>query len=103
MNRAASDTLSWRLTGIARDNQTQIDELTNKRGYLAGALRWTPDDLTTIDVIVSHTADAPISPPGVPYALTQTANGRDLRAFYAGEPGWAPGCDRSPTPSPSHF
>ena len=88
MNRAASDTLAWRLTGVARDSRTQIDDLTNKRGYLAGALRWRPDDATTIDVIVSHTADSPISPPGVPYALTQAADGKRLRDLYAGEPGW---------------
>lgn len=88
INRPVSDQLSWRLTGVARDNQTQIDELTNKRGYLAGALRWRPDDQTTIDVIASHTADSPISPPGVPYALTLTQSGKTLRDLYAGEPGW---------------
>lgn len=88
INRPVSDSLSWRLTGIGRDIHEQIDELKNERGYLAGALRWKPDDATTIDVIASHTADAPISPPGVPYALTQIADGKDLRDFYAGEEGW---------------
>lgn len=88
VNRAASDMLSWRLTGIARDDKTQIEQLENKRGYLAGAVRWSPDDLTTIDVIVSHTDDGPISPTGVPYVLTQIADGDYLRDLYTGNPNW---------------
>ncbi len=79
MNRAPSEVLSWRLTGIARNMKTQIDELTNERGYLGTALRWSPDAVTTVDVIASYTNDAPISPPGVLYALTQAADGKDLR------------------------
>ncbi|MEI4486739.1 TonB-dependent siderophore receptor [Frigidibacter sp. MR17.14] len=88
INRAASDTLSYRLTGIGRDSQTQIDELGNERGYLAGALRWRPDDQTTIDVIASYTKDSPISPTGVPYGLTQTESGRELRKLQTDEEGW---------------
>lgn len=88
VNRAPSDIFSWRLTGIARDDKTQINELENKRGYLAGAFRWRPDELTTIDVIFSHTDDGPISPSGVPYALTQIADGDYLRDLYTGNPHW---------------
>lgn len=87
VNKVGSDSLSWRLTGILRDNHEQIEDLTNKRGYLAGAVRWQPDDATTIDVMLSHTKDSPISPPGVPYALTQIADGEDLRELYAGDTG----------------
>ncbi|MFN3274217.1 MAG: TonB-dependent siderophore receptor [Paracoccus sp. (in: a-proteobacteria)] len=86
INRAPSDVLSWRLTGIARDSKTQIRELTNQRGYLGAALRYSPDALTTIDLIASYTRDAPISPPGVPFALTRTGDGKDLREAYYGEP-----------------
>ena len=88
VNRVASPNLSWRLTGILRDSQTQISELTNQRGYLGAALRYTPDDATTVDVIASYTKDAPISPPGVPFALTQTGDGKALRDAYFGEPGF---------------
>lgn len=88
VNRVASEQLNWRLTGILKDTQEQIDELTNKRGYLAGALRYKPTDTTTIDIITSYTKDSPITPPGVPYALTRTADGEDLRDLYAGEPGY---------------
>ncbi|TJZ89844.1 TonB-dependent siderophore receptor [Paracoccus gahaiensis] len=86
VNRAPSEVLSWRLTGIARDSQTQIDELTNQRGYLGAALRYAPDALTTVDLIASYTKDAPISPPGVPFALTRIGEGEDLRDDYYGEP-----------------
>ncbi|WP_405404689.1 TonB-dependent siderophore receptor [Paracoccus sp. Ld10] len=86
MNRVVSPTLSWRLTGIVRDSKPQISDLTNERGYLGAALRYTPDDTTTVDVIASYTKDAPISPPGVPFDLTQTGDGKTLRDQYFGEP-----------------
>lgn len=88
VNRSPSDTLSWRLTGIARDESTQLDELTNKRGYLGAAVRLTPDAATTIDLLASYTDDSPISPVGVPYALTQIGENERLREIYTGEPGF---------------
>ncbi|WP_244935986.1 TonB-dependent siderophore receptor [Paracoccus siganidrum] len=88
MNRAASDTLSWRLTAIGRDIRPQIDELKNERGYVAGAVRWSPDAATTIDFMASYTRDAPIAPPGIPYGLTELADAKDLRDLYTGHSGW---------------
>ncbi|WBU53941.1 TonB-dependent siderophore receptor [Paracoccus sp. SCSIO 75233] len=88
VNRAPSDVLSWRLTGIGRDDSTQIEDLTNERGYLAGALRWSPDGATTIDLMANYSKDAPSSPTGVPFALTQTADGDDLRDLYTGQKDW---------------
>lgn len=88
VNRAASDTLAWRITGTGRDIRQQIDGLDNERGYLAGALRWRPDAATTIDVIASHTQDAPISPTGVPFGLTALAGGDTLRDLPTGEAAW---------------
>lgn len=88
VNRAASDDLSFRLTGIARDQKNQIEEVTNESGYLAGAARWTPDAMTTIDLLASYRKDKPITPTGVPYALTQTADGDDLRDLYTGQDNW---------------
>lgn len=88
VNRAPSETLSWRLTGIGRDDNTQIDDLTNKRGYLAGAVRWSPDAATTIDIMANYTKDSPLSPTGVPFALTQSADGDYLRDLYTGQKDW---------------
>ncbi|WP_423210012.1 TonB-dependent siderophore receptor [Paracoccus yeei] len=86
VNRAASDTLAWRLTGIVGDTHEQVDDVENKGGYLAGAVRWQMDEVSTLDVLVSYQNDGPISPAGVPYALTRIADGEDLREFYAGYP-----------------
>ncbi|QFQ88783.1 TonB-dependent siderophore receptor [Paracoccus kondratievae] len=88
MNRAPSDVLAWRLTGIGRDDSTQIEDLTNKGGYLAGALRWTPDDATTIDFLLTYTNDAPMPPTGVPFALTGTGHDKRLRELYTGQKDW---------------
>lgn len=88
VNRAPSDILSWRLTGTGRDIRTQIDDLDNRRGYLAGAARWNPDAATTIDILASYTRDSPISPVGIPFGLTERADGKDLRELYVGQTNW---------------
>lgn len=88
VNRAVSDDLSFRLTGIGRDQKNQIEDITNESGYLAGAARWTPDEMTTIDFLASYRKDKPITPTGVPYALTQIADGDDLRDLYTGQDNW---------------
>lgn len=88
VNRAVSDDLSFRLTGIGRDQKNQIEEVTNESGYLAGAARWTPDAMTTIDFLASYRKDKPLTPTGVPYSLTQTADGDDLRDLYTGQDNW---------------
>ena len=86
MNRAASDSMAWRLTGIIGDTHEQVDEVSNDRGYLAGAFRWQMDDASTLDLLLSYHKDSPISPAGVPYALTLIGDADDLREFYAGYP-----------------
>lgn len=88
VNRAVSDSLALRFTAIGRDNKEQIDELTNERGYFAAAARWQPDDLTTVDIVGSYTKDAPISPTGVPFALTEIADGDHLRDQHTGLSDW---------------
>ena len=94
VNRSPSEALSWRLTGIARDDQTQLDELTNERGYLGAAMRLNTDGATTIDLLASYTNDSPITPVGVPYALTSRGDSifrrddEDLRDIYTGAPGF---------------
>lgn len=88
VNRAANDDLAFRLTGIGRNESTQIEDLTDKGGYLAGAVRWAPSAATTIDFLASYTKDAPMSPTGVPFALTQIGDGDYLRELYTGQKDW---------------
>ena len=94
LNRSPSETLSWRLTGLGSDTSQQIEELTNRRGYLAGAVRLTPQDGTVIDLMASTIQDAPVTPAQVPYALTQIGNSASLRKLHAGEPSFE-GSDRN--------
>lgn len=88
VNSAARDDLSFRVTGIGKDHNTQIEDLGNERGYLGLAARWTPSDFTTVDFIASYTKDSPISPAGMPFELTGQGNDRYLRELYTGEPDW---------------
>lgn len=88
VNRSDDDTLAFRVTGIGRDESTQIEDLTNKGGYLAGAVRWTPDDATTIDFLATYTNDAPISPTGVSPSVGLTGDGEYLRDLYTGQKDW---------------
>lgn len=76
------------MTGIGRDDSTQIEDLTNKGGYLAGAVRWTPTDATTIDFLLTYTKDKPMPPTGVPFALTGTGHDDYLRELYTGQKDW---------------
>ncbi|ETX13413.1 ligand-gated channel [Roseivivax halodurans JCM 10272] len=87
-NRTATEDLSFRLTGIGKDFNSQIDELGNERGYVGLAARWRPTDRTTIDFISSYTDDSPISPPGIPAALVDQGDDDDLRELYTGEENW---------------
>ncbi|WP_343069856.1 TonB-dependent siderophore receptor [Paracoccus amoyensis] len=88
VNRVVNEDLAWRVTGIGRNESTQIEDLTNDGGYLAGAVRWTPDAATTIDFMANYTKDSPMSPTGVPFALTETGDGDYLRDLYTGQKNW---------------
>lgn len=85
-NRAVNDNVAYRFTGIARDEATQIEEITDKRGYLSAAVRWQADDATLIDFLASYQKDSPITPPGIPFWVTELGDDESLREFYAGYP-----------------
>jgi len=85
-NKALSDTFAARLTGKLSQTEEDIDELTNKRGYLGLATRWSPTDATTVDFLASYQKDAPITPAGIPFDLTGQGNDDSLRDLYIGDP-----------------
>lgn len=85
-NKALSDTFAARLTGKLIQTEEDIDELTNKRGYLGLATRWSPTDATTVDFLASYQKDAPITPAGIPFDLTGQGNDDSLRDLYIGDP-----------------
>lgn len=84
-NKALTDTFAARVTGKLAKTEEDIDELTNKRGYLGLATRWSPSDATTIDFLGSYQKDSPITPAGIPFALTGQGNDEDLRDLYIGD------------------
>jgi iron complex outermembrane receptor protein len=85
-NKVFSDTLATRFTGKLSDTEEDIDELTNKRGYLGLATRWSPSDATTVDFLGSYQKDSPITPAGIPFGLTGQGNDDSLRDLYIGDP-----------------
>lgn len=85
VNRAVSETLAFRLTGVAGKSEEQIEEITNDRGYLGFATRWQATDATEVQIITSYQADSPITPAGLPYDLTGQGNDKTLRELYIGD------------------
>lgn len=86
MNRALSDSFSARVTAVTRDSEEEIEDLTNTRGYLGVATRWTPSDATTLQFLGSWQRDSPITPAGIPETMIGEEDDEDLREFYAGDP-----------------
>lgn len=85
-NKALTDTFAARLTGKLAKSEEDIEDLTNKRGYLGLAARWQPSDATTVDFLGSYQKDSPITPAGIPYQLTGKGNDEALRDLYIGDP-----------------
>lgn len=85
-NKALSETFAARLTGKLSKSEEDVQDLTNKRGYLGLAARWQPTDATTIDFLGSYQKDSPITPAGIPYQLTGKGNDKALRDLYLGDP-----------------
>lgn len=54
----ADGTLAGRLTGLVRDGETEIDNSTNDRAFLAGGLTWSPTDQTALTVLAHVQRDS---------------------------------------------
>ncbi len=82
--------LSFRLTGLARDADTQIDEIPDDKLFIAPALAWRPSGQTTLTLLTSYTYEK-YGPPafGIPLqgSLLPNPNGKIARNFYTDEPG----------------
>ena len=85
VNRAVSETLAFRLTGVAGKTEEQISEVSNDRGYLGFATRWQATEATEVQIITSYQADSPITPAGLPFDLTGQGYDKALREFYIGD------------------
>lgn len=81
-----SDDFAYRLTGVGRLANQQVEQLDNDRLFIAPAFTWKPDEDTSLTILTSVQHDNPGSPSGLPPALTINATGKPLgRDFFVGD------------------
>lgn len=85
----AAGTFSYRLTGLLRDSDTQVDFVQNDRVYLAPALTWRPGPDTSLTVLSHYQRDETRSSQALPASgtLTPNPNGTIPTSLFTGEPG----------------
>ncbi|MCO7564137.1 TonB-dependent siderophore receptor [Pseudomonas sp. S 311-6] len=84
-------TLAYRLTGLLRDSQGEVDHGYDKREFIAPALTWQPSEDTRLTLLSHYQKDRSISDyVALPAdaSLHAGANGRLPRNRYLGEPGF---------------
>lgn len=85
-------TFLYRLTGLWRDSDTQIDHSPDDRIYIAPALTWKPDATTSLTMLGSYQktkkggAEQSLPMIGTIYPYT-TRSGRFPSSLFLGEPG----------------
>lgn len=82
---------SFRLTGLYRDSNTFIDYLPDDRRYLGAALRWQPDDRTSLTLLGEYQKDHTMSfSAAVPAqgVVLPNVHGKIPRSRMLGEPGY---------------
>ncbi|SEF34499.1 TonB-dependent siderophore receptor [Variovorax sp. NFACC27] len=74
-------TLSWRLTGLKRDSDSQIPWAPDNRTFVAPALRWQPDANTSFTLLGHYQKDLTVGNA----VYHQTGTGMDRR-YFSGDP-----------------
>lgn len=70
----AQKTLAYRLTGLVRDSDTQVDYVPDNRIYVAPALTWKPSDNTTVTFLSHYQKDKTRASQRYPIEGTLKAN-----------------------------
>lgn len=78
----------FRLTGLARDGDTQVDTLEEGRVYVAPALAWRPDADTTLTVLTNYQWDDTVGAQVVPANALDGPNGDIATSTLLSEPGF---------------
>lgn len=80
--------ISYRLTGLARDSDTQTDYVDDNRLFFAPALTWQPTTDTSLTVLANIQYDQSGTPVGLPVQYTVDADGglRLPRSLFLGDP-----------------
>lgn len=79
---------AYRLTGVARLANQQVEELDNDRYFIAPALTWKPDEDTSFTLLTSFQHDNPSSPSMLPVSLTLNSSNPLGRDFFVGDEGF---------------
>ena len=83
-----SESVSYRLTGLVRDGETQIDFVPDDRSFVAPTLSWEIGDATSLTLLASYQEDDTGSSQGLPGdgTLLANPNGRVPISRNLGEP-----------------
>lgn len=78
----------YRITGMARASETQVNHVDDDRLFIAPSLTWKPDDTTSLTVLGHHIRDDGGSLQFLPAAgmLYDSAYGKYSRDVFIGEP-----------------
>ncbi len=80
----------YRVVGVYRDSETQVDHVDDRSKVIAPSLTWQPDDATSATVLLNYTeADSDTATQFLPIAgtLTSATNGKRIdNDVYLGEP-----------------
>ena len=82
-------TWSYRLTALRRDSDTFIDHVPDDRTYVAPAIKWQPNEATSLTLLAEYQQDRTVYVYGLPAQGTvlPNPNGRIPRERFTGEPG----------------
>lgn len=81
---------SYRLTGLARESDTQVDFINDDRLFIAPAFSYRPSDDTTVTLLAQYKEDQTLSSQALPAAgtLRSNPNGDIPFSRFTGEPGY---------------
>lgn len=79
---------AYRLTGLARQGNTQVDHVKDDRYFIAPAFSWRPSTDTTFTLLTNFQHDLSGSPVGLPneYTVNRSSDNRLSRSTYLGDP-----------------
>lgn len=80
--------LIYRMTGVIRDSDTQINFIQDDRIFLAPAITWRPSSRTTLTILTHYQDDDTKGAGSVPAegSLTSNPNGKISPSLFTGEP-----------------
>ncbi len=86
-NLGQSEVLQFRLTGLARDSGTQIEQIDDDRVFVAPAVTWTPNERTSLTVLANFQDDTNGSTQFLPASgtLLPNPNGHLPTSAFVGE------------------